>query len=124
MNLELDDEEWRASFDILVGGPIRLLRDLVPQMSSGSAILFVLPAPARQPIPGLGPSNVLQPGVAALADVLARELAPETRVSSFTPDGNADLAGLGRFAAFLLSPVAASTTGTAFAAGGSITATP
>jgi 3-oxoacyl-[acyl-carrier protein] reductase len=120
--LELDDAEWRASFDILVGGPIRLLRDLVPQMSSGSAILFVLSASARQPFPGPA-SYVLQPGVAALADVLSRELAPEIRVNSFTPDGDADPAAAGRFAAFLLSPAAA-TTGRAFAAGGSVTATP
>lgn len=83
--LDLTDEQWRTSFEMLVGGPIRLLRDLVPQMTDGGAILFLTSSSVRQPIPGLDSSNVLRPGVAAMVKCLARELAPAIRVNSLAP---------------------------------------
>lgn len=83
--LDLTDEQWRESFEILVGGPVRLLRGLVPQMTAGGAILFLTSSSVRQPIPGLDASNVLRPGVAAMVKCLARELAPSIRVNSLAP---------------------------------------
>jgi 3-oxoacyl-[acyl-carrier protein] reductase len=78
--LALTDEQWRQSYELLLGGPIRLLRTLVPKMSDGGAILFITSSSMRQPIP-----NVLRPGVAALAKVLAQELGPKIRVNSIGP---------------------------------------
>jgi 3-oxoacyl-[acyl-carrier protein] reductase len=83
--LALSDEEWLAAYQLLIGGPLRLLRALVPKMTAGSAILFITSTSVRQPIPNLDTSNVLRPGVAALAKTLARELAPEIRVNSLAP---------------------------------------
>lgn len=83
--LDLDDEQWRHAYDLLLGGPLRLLRGLVPQLTDGSAVLFVTSSSVRQPIPGLDASNVLRPGVAALVKTLARELAPRVRVNSIAP---------------------------------------
>jgi 3-oxoacyl-[acyl-carrier protein] reductase len=83
--LELSDEQWLASYQLLIGGPLRLLRALVPKMERGGAILFVTSTSVRQPIPNLDTSNVLRPGVAALAKTLARELAPDIRVNSLAP---------------------------------------
>jgi 3-oxoacyl-[acyl-carrier protein] reductase len=84
--LDLGDDEWRGSYELLIGGPLRLLRVLVPLMSEGGAILFVTSSSVRQPISGLDTSNVLRPGVAALAKVLARELGPRgIRVNSVAP---------------------------------------
>src|SRR5215213_9533133 len=83
--LELSDEQWLASYQLLIGGPLRLLRTLVPKMERGGAILFVTSTSVRQPIPNLDTSNVLRPGVAALAKTLARELAPDIRVNSLAP---------------------------------------
>jgi NAD(P)-dependent dehydrogenase (short-subunit alcohol dehydrogenase family) len=106
--LELSDEQWSASFELLVGGPIRLLRQLVPLMAEGGAILFIISSSVRQPIPGLDTSNVLRPGVAALVKRLARELAPRIRVNSIAPgrldtervrsldQGRAERAGINR----------------------------
>jgi len=62
-----------------------LLRALVPRMNDRAAILFVTSSSVRQPIPNLDTSNVLRPGVAALAKCLARELGPEIRVNSLAP---------------------------------------
>ncbi len=83
--LSLSDEQWLGAYQLLLGGPIRLLRALVPKMSGGGSILFITSTSVRQPIPDLDTSNVLRPGVTALAKVLARELAPAIRVNSLAP---------------------------------------
>jgi 3-oxoacyl-[acyl-carrier protein] reductase len=83
--LELGDDQWRSSFEMLLMGPLRLLRTLTPLMSTGGSVVFVTSSSVRQPIDGLDSSNVLRPGVAALAKVLARELGPALRVNSLAP---------------------------------------
>jgi 3-oxoacyl-[acyl-carrier protein] reductase len=83
--LNLTDEQWLNSYQLLIGGPIRLLRALVPKIEGEGAILFVTSTSVRQPIVGLDTSNVLRPGVAALAKVLARQLGPRIRVNSLMP---------------------------------------
>lgn len=83
--LELSDEQWLESYQLLLGGPLRLLRALIPKMDQGGAVLFITSTSVRQPIPNLDTSNVLRPGVAALAKTLARELAPAIRVNSLAP---------------------------------------
>ena len=83
--LTLSDDDWRGAFELLIGGPLRLLRELVPLMGEGGAVLFVTSSSVRQPIDGLDTSNVLRPGVAALAKVLAREHGPAIRVNSLAP---------------------------------------
>ena len=83
--LELDDEQWLGAFRLVLGGPIRLLRALVPHLGEGSSILFITSSSVRQPIPNLDSSNVLRPGVAALAKCLALELGPRVRVNTLAP---------------------------------------
>jgi 3-oxoacyl-[acyl-carrier protein] reductase len=83
--LRLTDEQWRHSYELLLGGPIRLVRELAPLMTHGGSILFITSSSVRQPIPGLDSSNVLRPSVTALAKCLARELAPGIRVNSIAP---------------------------------------
>lgn len=83
--LELSDEQWLDAFRILIGGPVRLLRALVPQMNEGASVLFITSSSVRQPIQNLDTSNVLRPGVAALAKCLANELGPSIRVNTLAP---------------------------------------
>lgn len=83
--LEHEPEDWRAAFDLLLGGPIQLVRAIEPYLGDGSSILFVTSSSVRAPIPGLDTSNVLRPGVAALVKTLARQLAPRVRVNSIAP---------------------------------------
>ena len=83
--LELGDEQWLLAYQLLLGGPLHLLRELAPRMSNDASILFVTSSSVRQPIPNLDTSNVLRPGVAALAKCLARELGPKIRVNSLAP---------------------------------------
>jgi 3-oxoacyl-[acyl-carrier protein] reductase len=83
--LDLTDEQWRAAYELLFGGPIRLLRSLEPQFSDGASVAWVGSSSWRQPIPGLDASNAFRPGVAALVKVLARELAPRVRFVGLAP---------------------------------------
>lgn len=83
--LALGDEEWLAAYELLLGGPIRVLRRLVPLVREGGSILFVTSSSVRQPIPALDSSNVLRPAVAALAKCLSRELEGRVRVNSIAP---------------------------------------
>src|SRR4051794_41638575 len=84
--LDVSDDDWRFSYELLIGGPLRLLRELVPLMGAGGAVLFVTSSSVRQPIGGLDTSNVLRPGVNALMKVLSRELGPRgIRVNAVVP---------------------------------------
>jgi 3-oxoacyl-[acyl-carrier protein] reductase len=83
--LELGDEEWQRAFELVVAGPLRLLRALVPRIEDGGSVLFVASSSTRRSIPGLDTSNVLRPGVAALVGCLARELGPRVRVNAVSP---------------------------------------
>jgi 3-oxoacyl-[acyl-carrier protein] reductase len=83
--LELSDDQWLDAFRILIGGPVQLLRALVPRMNDGASVLFITSSSVRQPIENLDTSNVLRPGVAALAKCLANELGPRIRVNSMAP---------------------------------------
>lgn len=83
--LELTDEQWLDAFRLLIGGPVRLLRALVPRMNDGASVLFITSTSVREPIKDLDSSNVLRPGVAALVKCLAKELGPRIRVNSMAP---------------------------------------
>jgi 3-oxoacyl-[acyl-carrier protein] reductase len=83
--LALGDEDWLAAYELLLGGPIRILRRLVPLLPETGSILFVTSSSVRQLIPNLDTSNVLRPAVAALAKCLSRELEGRVRVNSIAP---------------------------------------
>jgi 3-oxoacyl-[acyl-carrier protein] reductase len=83
--LGLTDEQWLGAFRLLIGGPVRLLRTLVPEMNEGASVLFITSTSVREPIKDLDSSNVLRPGVAALVKCLAKELGPRVRVNSIAP---------------------------------------
>lgn len=82
--LELGDDEWQAAFDLVVRGPVRLLRALVPLFAEDASAVWITSSTIREPMPGLDTSNVLRPGVAALVKTLSRDLAPR-RVNGLAP---------------------------------------
>lgn len=103
--LELSDEQWLEAFDLLVRGPLALVRGVLPLLEeNGGSILF---------LSSFDSSNVLRPSVTALVDSLARELGPAVRVNDLAP-GRCDVdrhAELACIAAFLLSPAASNVSG-------------
>jgi 3-oxoacyl-[acyl-carrier protein] reductase len=74
--LQTAEEDWRAAFESVILGPLRLVRALVPHLDEGAAIAFVLSTSVRQPIGHLAISNGLRPGLAMTAKALADELGP------------------------------------------------
>lgn len=84
--LQTADEVWRAAFESVFVGPLRVARAVVGAMSDGGALAFVLSMSAREPIPGLAISNGLRPGLAGLVKDLADELGPrDIRVNGLLP---------------------------------------
>ncbi|MGX5656849.1 SDR family oxidoreductase [Geodermatophilus nigrescens] len=74
--LETPEDAWRAAVDSVLLGPLRLVRALVPHLSAGAVIGFVLSTSVRQPIGSLAISNGLRPGLAMTAKALSDELGP------------------------------------------------
>jgi 3-oxoacyl-[acyl-carrier protein] reductase len=138
--LDADESQWRAAFETVLLGAVRLARAVVANLGDGGSIAFVLSTSVRTPIPGLGISNALRPGLAMVAKEMATELGPRgIRVNGLMPgridtdrmkrllgqdasarqasEGEIPLRRLGtptefgRAAAFLLSPAASYLTG-------------
>ncbi len=70
------DDAWRAAFESVFLGAVRLSRVLGAELPGGGALAFVLSSSVRVPIPGLALSNGLRPGLAGWAKTLADELGP------------------------------------------------
>ncbi len=80
------DEQWRESFETVFLGAVRTARTVAARLDRGGAIGFVLSSSARVPIPDLGISNGLRPGLAGVAKDMADEWGPRgIRVFSLLP---------------------------------------
>jgi 3-oxoacyl-[acyl-carrier protein] reductase len=80
------DEQWRNSFETIFLGTLRTARTVAAALSDGGAIGLVLSNSVRAPIPGLGISNGLRPGLAGAAKDMADEYGPRgVRVVSLLP---------------------------------------
>jgi 3-oxoacyl-[acyl-carrier protein] reductase len=141
--LATDDAAWRAAFESVFLGAVRLVRDLSPVTSDGGAIALVLGYTAKEASTQLAISTGLRPGLAMLAKNFADELGPRNiRVNAILPGmfqtdrmkhlfadkepptahlalkRIGDPAELGRMATVLLSSAASYVTGAAIAIDG------
>lgn len=74
---DLTDNQWRAAFDSVFLGAVRLARVVAARLSGGGALAFVLSSSVKAPISGLAASNGLRPGLAMVIKQLADELGPD-----------------------------------------------
>jgi 3-oxoacyl-[acyl-carrier protein] reductase len=138
---EASDEQWRAAFESVMLGAIRVARTVIAHLDGGGAIGLVLSTSVKQPVGGIEISSGLRPGLAMWAKHLADEIGPKgirvfslmpgriltDRMTSLMPNPDdrdqlaqtiplrrmGDPAEFGRVAAFLLSPAASYLTGLA-----------
>jgi 3-oxoacyl-[acyl-carrier protein] reductase len=81
------DEQWRAAFETVFLGSVRMARTVAGALDFGGAIALVLSSSSRSPVPGLGLSNGLRPGLAGAAKDMADEFAARNvRVVSLLPN--------------------------------------
>jgi len=88
--LDAGEDAWRAAFDAVFLGALRLTRRVVgalgDRVHNGGSIAYVLSSSVRSPIPGLAISNGLRPALAGVAKTLADELGPRNiRVNGLLP---------------------------------------
>jgi 3-oxoacyl-[acyl-carrier protein] reductase len=83
---QVTDEQWRESFETVFLGTVRAARTVAVALTDGGAIGLVLSTSTRAPLPGLGISNGLRPGLAGVAKDMADEYGPRgVRVVSLLP---------------------------------------
>jgi 3-oxoacyl-[acyl-carrier protein] reductase len=83
---ERTEDEWRAAFDSVFLGALRLATTVADALTSGGSIAFVLSTSVKVPLANLGISNGLRPGLAMAAKTMADELGPRgIRVNGLMP---------------------------------------
>jgi 3-oxoacyl-[acyl-carrier protein] reductase len=77
--LALEDDDWRAGFELTLMSAVRAIRAAIPRMrSNGYGRIVVLGSSStRAPIPNLALSNAFRPALDGVVKTLAAELAPE-----------------------------------------------
>jgi len=84
--LDMTDEQWRGAFESVFLGGVRLARRIASELDDWGALALVLSTSVKSPMPGLGISNGLRPGLAMVAKEMADELGPRgVRVNSLLP---------------------------------------
>lgn len=84
--LDTGDDAWRAAFEDVFLGAVRLARTVAAALSDGGAVGLVLSTSVKAPIGGLAISNGLRPGLAMVAKTLADEVGPRgVRVFGLLP---------------------------------------
>ena len=80
------DEQWREAFETVFLGAVRTARTVLAELEAGGCVALVLSTSVRTPINGLGISNGLRPGLAAVVKDMADEYGPRgVRVVALLP---------------------------------------
>jgi 3-oxoacyl-[acyl-carrier protein] reductase len=77
--LRITEEEWSRYFDLMVQGPLRLLRLAVPEFrrNQGGRVLAITSFTVKSPYPGIGLSSSLRAALLNALKTAAIELGPE-----------------------------------------------
>lgn len=77
--MTLTDEDWSGAFEMMVTGPLRVMRMVVPQMQAagGGRVLAISSFTVKQPFAGIGLSNALRAALVNALKTAALELGPQ-----------------------------------------------
>ncbi|HWU31856.1 MAG TPA: SDR family oxidoreductase [Marmoricola sp.] len=80
------EDDWRAAFESVFLGGLRVARAVAAAIDGPGSIAFVLSTSVKTPLANLAISNGLRPGLAMAAKTLANELGPRNiRVNGLLP---------------------------------------
>lgn len=80
------DDDWEAAFNLNLLSTVRIVREALPHLGQGGAIVTITSAAVKEPIAGLVLSNSIRSGVVGLVKTLATELGPRgIRVINVAP---------------------------------------
>jgi 3-oxoacyl-[acyl-carrier protein] reductase len=83
---DVGDDAWRAAFETVFLGSVRLARTVAAALDDGGSVGLVLSTSVKAPLGGLAVSNGLRPGLAMVAKTLANEVGPRgVRVFGLLP---------------------------------------
>lgn len=84
--LTSEEDDWRAAFESVFLGGLRIARAVAAAIEGPGSIAFVLSTSVKTPLGNLAISNGLRPGLAMAAKTLANELGPRNiRVNGLMP---------------------------------------
>lgn len=77
--MALSDADWTDAFEMMVTGPLRVMRALVPQMqdAGGGRILAISSFTVKSPLAGIGLSNSLRAALVNALKTAALEMGPQ-----------------------------------------------
>lgn len=77
--MAITDDEWNSAFAMMVSGPLRVMRALVPQMQQAGAgrVLAVSSFTVKSPLAGIALSNSLRAALVNALKTAAVELGPD-----------------------------------------------
>jgi NAD(P)-dependent dehydrogenase (short-subunit alcohol dehydrogenase family) len=84
--LDLGDDDWLRSYELLVLSVVRVVRAAAPHLQDGGgSVVSITSRTVRETIAEYGLSNAHRLAIVGLNATLARELAPEVRVNNVAP---------------------------------------
>ena len=84
--MNMDDDDWYNSFDLLVMSAVRLVRESAPHLrDGGGTITTITSMTVKEAAEGLILSNAVRMGVIGLEKTLSKEFAPDVRVNAVLP---------------------------------------
>jgi len=77
--MDITEEDWSSHFDLMVQGPLRLLRLAVPEFRrhGGGRVVAITSFTVKAPYPGIGLSNSLRAALVNALKTAAAELGPD-----------------------------------------------
>jgi 3-oxoacyl-[acyl-carrier protein] reductase len=84
--IDLSDEDWKVAYQLIVLGPVQLVRGIFPLLTPGSSIIFIGASGFKTPLRNSILSNAMRAALVVVVKNLSQELGKEeVRVNAVLP---------------------------------------